>query len=116
MPVVQRERLGLEATGGLVELLNQARGEWSEEVLNQAAASFERRLVEETSKLRVGMAQGFASLRQEMASGQAKLREDMAAGQAKLRVWQRGRLACAGRSLRGTPAFRRSWRPSGWNF
>ena len=85
MPVVLRERLGLEATGGLVELLNQARGEWSEEVLNQAAASFERRLVEETSKLRVGMAQGFASLRQDMAAGQAKLREDMAAGQAKLR-------------------------------
>ena len=36
--------------------------------LTQATDRFERRLVEETSKLRVEMHQGFAGLRQEMAA------------------------------------------------
>lgn len=46
---------------------------------------FERRLIEETSKLRVDMTQGFAAVRQEMAQGFAALRQEMAANTAALR-------------------------------
>jgi hypothetical protein len=51
-----------------VQVFNQAQTEWSGQVLNLAAERFERRLVEETSKIRVEMAQGFATLRGEMAA------------------------------------------------
>jgi hypothetical protein len=47
---------------------------------------FERRLVEETSKLRVEMAQGFAAVRQEMAQGLAAVRQEMTQGFAQQRV------------------------------
>jgi hypothetical protein len=84
VPVALAERLGTEATGGLVRLFNAAReslddvrGEWSEQVLSLAVERFERRLVEETSKLRVEMAQGFSGLRQEMSSLEGRLRQEM---------------------------------------
>ena len=40
---------------------------WREDVLSVITERFERRLTEEISGLRVGMANGFASLRQEIA-------------------------------------------------
>lgn len=46
---------------------------------------FERRLMEENSKLRIEMAQGFAALRQEMAAGFAALRQEIAANTSALR-------------------------------
>lgn len=49
-------RLGLEASRGLDELLDAEKRQWSDHVLNLAAERFERRLVDEVSKLRVEMA------------------------------------------------------------
>ena len=46
---------------------------------------FERRLTDETSKLRVEMAQGFAGLRQELTEGLAAVRQEMAEGLAAVR-------------------------------
>ena len=88
VPVALAERLGTEATGGLVRLFNAAReslddvrGEWSEQVLSLAVERFERRLVEETSKLRVEMAQGFSGLelrlRQEMGDLEGRLHKEI---------------------------------------
>ena len=78
VPAALREQLGLEAAGGLVQLLNRAHKEWSTEVLNVAAERFDRRLVEETSKLRIEMVQGLAAVRQEMATLGSDLRQEMA--------------------------------------
>jgi hypothetical protein len=95
VPGVLQERLGVEASGGLVQLFNDAQMEWSGQVLNLAAERFERRLVEETSKLRVEMAQGFAAVRGEMAAQGAQLRVEMAQGFAAAR----GEMATQGATL-----------------
>jgi len=87
VPASLREQLGLEATGGLVQLVNRAQKEWSAEVLSVAAERFDRRLVEETSKLRIEMAQGFAAVRQEMAEQRSELRQGMAEQRADLIKW-----------------------------
>ncbi len=83
------ERLGPEGTAGLVRVLNEAfedqRERWSEQVLSLAAERFERRLSEETSKLRVEMAQGFASVRQEMSAHREALREQISGQGGALR-------------------------------
>jgi hypothetical protein len=67
------------------ESLEDVRGEWSEQVLSLAVERFERRLVEETSKLRVEMAQGFGGLRQEMSSLEGRLRQEMGGLEGRLR-------------------------------
>jgi hypothetical protein len=85
VPASLRDRLGPEATGGLLELLDLARAEWTADVIRIVGDRFERRLVEETSGLRVEMAQGFAALRQEMAQGLAAVRQEMAQGLAAVR-------------------------------
>jgi len=61
VPGVLQGRLGVGATAALVAVFNQERVMARNEVLNLATERFERRLVEEASKLRVEMAQGFAS-------------------------------------------------------
>ena len=63
VPVALRERLGQDATRGLVELLDVEREKWSEEVLSVAADRFERHLTEQTSALRVELHEGLAMLR-----------------------------------------------------
>jgi len=50
-----RERLGHEASLGLVELVESDRTEWSERVLSIAVERFERRLAEELASLRVAV-------------------------------------------------------------
>lgn len=62
IPGMLQERLGMEATASLVLMFNQERRIVRDDVLNLAAERFERRLVEETAKLRVETAQGFSSL------------------------------------------------------
>jgi hypothetical protein len=86
VPAALVERLGVEATGGLVQLFNEAREavddqreEWSEQVLNLVAERFERRLVEEASKLRVEMAQGFAAVRHDLSALELRLHKEIAA-------------------------------------
>jgi hypothetical protein len=76
LEAMPEDRLGHEASAGLLELLTDVRKEWTAEVIAIVGDRFEPRLVEETSKLRVDMTQGFAAIRQE---------------------WRRGSLRCAGR-------------------
>ena len=85
VPDALSERLGLEATDGLVELFDEARDECVADAVNVVTDRFERRLVEEVSKLRVDMAAGLASVRQEMASGDAAIRQELATGLAGVR-------------------------------
>jgi hypothetical protein len=60
--------------------------EWTADAIRIAGDRFERRLAEETSKLRVDMAQGFAKVREEMAQGFAAVRQDLAQALAGQRV------------------------------
>ena len=62
-----RERLGDEVTAGLIEFFDDLGSKWTADVIPIVTDRFERRLIEEASKLRVDMAQGFGALRQEMA-------------------------------------------------
>jgi phage-related tail protein len=78
-------RLGQEGAAGLLELLETARQEWTAEVVGAVGERFERRLVQETSAVRVEMAQLGAGLRQEMAELGADLRQEMAELGADLR-------------------------------
>src|SRR5262245_41754155 len=67
MPSALSARLGPDASKRLDELLDAERRDWSEQVLTISAERFERRLGDETSKLRVEIAALGAWLRQEMA-------------------------------------------------
>jgi hypothetical protein len=85
VPASLQDRLGQEATAGLVELLTDARKEWTAEVIGMIGDRFERRLTEETSKVRVEMAALRSDLRQEMAALRGDLRQEMAALRGDLR-------------------------------
>ena len=85
VPASLQDRLGQEATAGLVELLTDARKEWTAEVIGMVGDRFERRLTEETSKVRVEMAALRSDLRQEMAALRSDLRQEMAALRGDLR-------------------------------
>jgi hypothetical protein len=63
------EKLGEPAAAELLGVLHAHQHESMEAVMNQCGERFERRLIEETSMLRVEMAQGFAAVRQDMADG-----------------------------------------------
>jgi hypothetical protein len=100
VPVALRERLGPEATENLLDLLERARAEWRNDVIEVCSVRFELRLVEEFSKLRVEMVQGDSALRQEMSELGANLRGEMPQLGASLR----GEMAELGASLRGEMA------------
>jgi hypothetical protein len=85
VPVALQDRLGPEATAGLIELLSDAQEEWTTGMIERVGGRFERRLMDETTKVRLEMVQGFAALRQEMAQGLGQLRQEMTAGFAALR-------------------------------
>lgn len=85
VPAALRERLGAEPTGALLDVLEAARRERSGDVIEVCASRFERRLVEEVSKLRLDMAQGDAALGQEITELGASLRAEMAGLGASLR-------------------------------
>ena len=87
VPAVLRARLGSEATGGLLELLDISQREAREDVITACAERFDRRLVEEVSGLRVQIAQVESSIRQDMAQLRASLREDIATGRVDLFTW-----------------------------
>ena len=69
-----RERLGIEATAGLVDLLEVARQEWTDEVMVLSSERFERRLVEEASAVRLDVVRGNAALRHEVGELRLELR------------------------------------------
>lgn len=80
VPRALRERLGQDATLGLVELLDVEKAKWSDQVLSVAADRFERRLVEELSMLRV-------DLRQELHNGLTAVRQELATVRVELLKW-----------------------------
>ena len=98
VPVPLRLRLGPDATGGLVELLDLAHREGRADVIAACTERFERRLVDEVagvrvqiaqveSSLRVELAQMGAGIRQEMAQMGAGIRQEMASGRVELFKW-----------------------------
>lgn len=78
VPSALRERLGEEATHGLVKLFDIAGQECVETVTTRSIDRFERRLVEEISRLRVEIVHGDAALRQGMAGLRTDLRQEIA--------------------------------------
>jgi hypothetical protein len=85
VPTALQDRLGPEATAGLIELLTEAREEWTAEMIERVGDRFERRLTDETTRVRIEMVQGFAAVRQELAEGLSQVRQEMMAGFAALR-------------------------------
>ena len=85
MPAGLQERLGTEASGALLQLLERAHREGRADVIAACTERFERRLVEEVAGVRVQLGQVEGSLRQEIADTRAVLRQDMTAMGADLR-------------------------------
>jgi len=82
VPTALRDRLGSEATVGLVEWADSSSNAWRDQTLNLAFERFDRRLAEECSAIRVEMAQSQAHLRvdvsRELHEGLAGVRAEMA--------------------------------------
>lgn len=85
VPAALQERLGVEATSGLLQLFDRAHREGRADVIAACTDRFERRLVEEISGVRVQIAQVEASLRRDMAEMGASIRQDMARMGADIR-------------------------------
>jgi hypothetical protein len=83
VPDPLREKLGAEATSGLLDLFEMAKMESLEDVLRRSTERFERRLTEECSKIRLEMAE----MRQEMRNGFAELRQEMATQKFDILKW-----------------------------
>jgi hypothetical protein len=77
------ESLGEPASAALRDVLDAHQRETRETTMTQCAERFERRLVEETSALRLEMTQWRGEARQ----GFAELRRDMADGRFELLKW-----------------------------
>ena len=78
-------RIAWEAAAGLAEWFTAVGKEWKADVMESVSDRFERRLVEETAKLRHEMTSGFSELRQEMTTGFSELRQEMTTGFGGLR-------------------------------
>ena len=77
------EKLGEPASATLGEILEAQQRESMDATMTHCSERFERRLVEETSAVRLELAQ----LRGEMRQGFADLRHDMAEGRFELLKW-----------------------------
>ena len=73
VPKALQERLGVDGTKGLVDMLVADQRSWTEDIMTACTDRLERRLVEESSKLRVDLAETRADLRHEMATGRVEL-------------------------------------------
>jgi hypothetical protein len=85
VPFKLRERLGSEATGGFLHVLDLAQRDWREDVLSLAVERFERRLAEENAALRVQIAQSEAAVRNEIGQVEGRLRHEMDQAEGRLR-------------------------------
>ena len=76
-----RERIGSDATEGLLDLIDARTRDWGEHVLTIAEARFDRRLTEEVSALRVDMTRelhrSLADIRQEFGRELANVRVEL---------------------------------------
>jgi hypothetical protein len=89
-----RDRLGAEATAGLLRLFDTARHEWTADVTTAAVKRFEGRLTDETARLRLEITEfrasfraEIAALRQEMTTGFVALRQENLEGRIELLKW-----------------------------
>jgi hypothetical protein len=94
VPNALSERLGVEATTGLVDLIGIVERDMTEAVIVRSVERFERRLVEEVSQLRVEMREGDAALRlevrdvrHELAAFGSGLRQEMATLKFDMLKW-----------------------------
>jgi len=87
VPVALEERLGHSGATALTQMLDESHRVCVETVMTHCAERFERRLVEETSRLRVELAQLGAEIRSETQTGFAALRAQMAADRVELLKW-----------------------------
>jgi hypothetical protein len=83
VPLALQERLGPEATAGLVRLFEMAHVQWTSEIMTASVERFERRLVEEIASVRVEVARGEGRVREEIGT----LRQEMAVGRFELLKW-----------------------------
>lgn len=92
-----RQRLGADATVGLLALLEASRQEWSTEVTSKAVEPFEQQLAQQLGGLRAeirdeiravdaSLREEISLLRTEMRDGDAALRSEMREGDAALRL------------------------------
>ena len=84
-PALQ-DRLGPEATVGLLALLEAARQQWSVEVNEHSSLRFERRLIEESTQSRLEVRQGLNGLRVELKQEMHDLRVEFKQAISDLRV------------------------------
>jgi hypothetical protein len=87
IPEVLRDKLGPEGARALADLLNEASVQTRGDVVEIAASRFERRLAEETGKLRTEIAALRAEFRAELSSEVGGLRADMGAFEARITRW-----------------------------
>ena len=66
VPTALRDKLGADATLGLIEMLHDSSRQSVDDAIDRAAGRFERRLAEELAKMRVELAQGLGDLRKEL--------------------------------------------------
>jgi hypothetical protein len=85
IPTALKDRLGPEATDGLLQVMEQLESHLREDVITACTERFERRLVEETSALRVQIAQVESSIRQDMTRLGSELRQEIGALGSELR-------------------------------
>jgi hypothetical protein len=85
VPAALQARLGAEACSALLQLLDRSHEEAREAMVGACTERFERRLVEETSALRLQIAQVEGNLRHDIAELGAALRGEMAGLGAALR-------------------------------
>ncbi len=77
--------LGRPGTDEFVDFLNQAFHSSKEDVVQTVGDRFERRLVEETSKLRIELKEDIAGIRTEMIGLRAEFKENIADLKAELK-------------------------------
>jgi hypothetical protein len=83
VPARLRERLGNDATNGLLEALERTRDQSMTAAMTACGDRFERRLIETSSALRLEL----AGVRQEMHDGFATLRQEVAVRHADQLKW-----------------------------
>lgn len=96
VPEALQEKLGVEATAGLLQLLDGTQREWRADVIAACTDRFERRLVEEIASVRIQIAEVEASIRRDMADMGASIRREM----AEMGAGIRGEVADMGAGLR----------------
>ena len=74
VPKVLREKLGDEGVEALLQVLNLSNEDLKKDVITLAEKKFEKRLVEEISKLRVEMGEKLSEMRSEFSEEISKLR------------------------------------------